>query len=236
MWRELRTDHLKRPGSTLSISDRNLLAVGWGTQVSIFKPEIFTQNPESSTKAPLPFYMNWGGEGNTISRVKWCPFEDILGITHDKGFSSIIVPGAGEPNFDALEPGLNPFETSRQRRETEIHSLLEKLQPEMISLDPNFIGNLDLTSHEQRMKERDLDKNESQEKKEKLQKLVKKGRGRNSALRRHLRKSGQRNVIDEEKVRAREAMRSLDRREIQRVEKQKKEYGPALERFASKRF
>jgi U3 small nucleolar RNA-associated protein 7 len=228
MWKEMHSHHLRQPGSSLSISDRGLVAVGWGTQVSVFKNDIFTHsNPSNPVPAP---YMAWGGEGNAISKVRFCPFEDVLGISHDKGFSSIIVPGSGEPNPDGLAPGLNPFETSKQRRETEVHSLLEKLQPDMISLDPNFIGNLDLMSAEQRRKEKDLDAKPV----DKVKELSKKGRGRNSALRRHIRMRGQKNVIDDEKVRAREALRAQNNREILKVQKLKKEYGPALERFARK--
>ncbi|KAH7116837.1 WD40-repeat-containing domain protein [Dendryphion nanum] len=230
MFKEVHSHHLKIPGSTLSISDRNLTAVGWGTNVSIYNSDIFTRASEDTSV--LTPYMGWGGEGQTISRVRFCPFEDVLGISHNKGFSSIIVPGSGEPNYDAMEAGLNPFETSQQRREAEVHALLEKLQPEMISLESDFIGNLNVVSNEERQKQKDLDAKPV----DKIAELKKRGRGRNSALRRHLRKSGQKNVIDAEKTRAREAMRSLDKREIEKMTKMKKEYGPALERFARKGF
>ncbi|KAK1907418.1 hypothetical protein P3342_005744 [Pyrenophora teres f. teres] len=231
MFRELHSHHLRVPGTTLSISDRNLTAVGFGTQAAIYKDDLFRLHPDSQTPPTMP-YMSWGGAGQTIGRVRFCPYEDILGLSHDQGFSSIIVPGAGEPNPDTLEPGTNPYETSKQRRETEVHALLEKIQPEMIALDPNFIGNMDLASHEERQKEYKARRGEKEP--DKVDLLKKRGKGRNSALRRYLRKSGSRNVIDEEKERAREAMRSLQKRQMEKREKLKKDYGPALERFARK--
>ncbi len=48
------------------------------------------------------------------------------------GISTIVVPGAGEANFDSFEN--NPFAKTKQRNESEIQSLLHKLSPDMIAL------------------------------------------------------------------------------------------------------
>ena len=86
-----------------------------------------------------------------INTVKFLPYEDVLGISHDGGYSSIIVPGSGEANFDAFEA--NPFETKKQRQEAEVHNLLQKLQPDTISLRVNTIGLIDTASTEVKNKE-----------------------------------------------------------------------------------
>lgn len=62
--------------------------------------------------------------------------EDVLCAGHTHGISTIIVPGAGEANFDTYEN--NPFENTRQRQEMEVQSLMNKLTPEMIGLGDNY--------------------------------------------------------------------------------------------------
>ena len=56
----------------------------------------------------------------------------MLSAGHSHGVTSFIVPGAGEPNFDSFEQ--NPFATLRQRRETEVQTLLSKLSHDTIAL------------------------------------------------------------------------------------------------------
>ena len=64
--------------------------------------------------------------------MKFIPFEDVLGIGHSSGYSSISIPGSGEANFDAYEA--NPFETKKQAQEGLVKRLLEKLPMDSISL------------------------------------------------------------------------------------------------------
>lgn len=64
--------------------------------------------------------------------------QDVLGLGHSAGMSTILVPGAGEPNYDSYVA--DPFQGRKARREQEVAQLLEKLQPDMIVLDPSTIG------------------------------------------------------------------------------------------------
>ena len=52
-----------------------------------------------------------------------------------------LIPGSGEPNFDSFE--VNPYASKKQKQEAEIQRLLDKLQPEMITLNPNLVGTID---------------------------------------------------------------------------------------------
>ncbi|MEQ2175505.1 hypothetical protein GOODEAATRI_018583, partial [Goodea atripinnis] len=61
-------------------------------------------------------------------------------------------PGAGEPNFDGLDA--NPYRSAKQRQEWEVKALLEKIQPELITLDPTELAQVDRTTFEQRHRDR----------------------------------------------------------------------------------
>lgn len=228
MFREVNSYFTRQPASSISISDTGLTAVGWGTQTSIWRG-LFSKHSLDQEKIQSP-YMSWGGDGRTVERVRWCPFEDILGITHDKGFSSIIVPGAGEANFDALE--LNPYENKKQRQETEVRGLLDKLQPEMISLNPEFIGNIDLASAAKRKAEKDLDAKPKDVVKELVEKN--KGKGKNSSLRKYLRKKGRKNIVDENRLKIEELRKEQFVKNKDKMKMTKEDLGPALGRFVRK--
>ncbi|KAF3529369.1 hypothetical protein DY000_02043527 [Brassica cretica] len=116
---------------TLSFSQKGLLAAGTGSFVQVLG--------DSSGGGGYSRYMSHSMvKGYQVEKVMFRPYEDVLGIGHSMGWSSVLIPGSGEPNFDSWVA--NPFETSKQRREKEVHLLLDKLPPETIMLDPSKIG------------------------------------------------------------------------------------------------
>lgn len=226
MFREVHSYSCYQPGASVAISDRGLTAVGWGTQVSVWRGLLDAAVADQG-KVNSP-YMAWGGDGQRIENMRWCPYEDVLGVTHDQGFASLLVPGAGEPNFDSL--AANPYENTHQRQEAEVHSLLTKLQPDMISLDPSVIGKLDTISDKKVQEARDLDRRPE----EHMEKLKNRGRGRNSALRKYLRKKGRGNVIDEKRLKAEALRKEHAARSKEKKQQERQDLGPALGRFAKK--
>merc|ERR1712151_433279 len=69
----------------------------------------------------------------------------------------------------------NPYETRKERREKEVHRLLEKLPSDTIMLDPGRIGSIDkkiVDEYHQEVKQK-------QEEEEANKKLKKKARGKN---------------------------------------------------------
>ncbi|EWC47666.1 putative U3 small nucleolar RNA-associated protein 7 [Drechslerella stenobrocha 248] len=219
MYKKVHSYSTPTPAKSIHISDRGLLAVGWGPHAMVWKDAL-------RTKANSP-YLQHLTPGNIVEDLRFCPFEDILGVGHAGGFESLVVPGSGEANFDALE--LNPYEGKQQRQEAEVRMLLNKLQPEMIALDPDFIGTMDRRKPEERDKGR-WQEEETKKMDEKI-KIRDRQRGKNSALRKHLRKTGKKNIIDEKRLKL-EAMKEKRKRLAQGLaESKREELGPAISRF-----
>ncbi|CAR27102.1 hypothetical protein ZYGR_0I03750 [Zygosaccharomyces rouxii] len=210
-FKELHTvKNLPTPASNVTISDSGLLAVSRGPHVTLWKDALSASSDAkpcfgskrglSSRNTP---YMQHLFAGNKVDNMKFVPFEDLLGVGHGTGVTNLIIPGAGEANYDALE--INPYETKKQRQEQEVRTLLNKLPADSITLDPNVIGTVDNRASSVRLTAKDLaeitneslDKNKNQKDIPEVNPDV---RGKNSGLRGFLRKKTQ-NVIDERKLR-----------------------------------
>lgn len=115
--------------SALTISQTGMTAIGYDDCVVIWKHATHL-NRRAYMKHKVPI-------GNVRS-LDFCPYEDVLGIGHTKGFSSILIPGSGQQNYDSRLP--NPYSTEKQIKDYNVKSLLEKIPSDMITLNPHVIG------------------------------------------------------------------------------------------------
>jgi U3 small nucleolar RNA-associated protein 7 len=209
-----------RPVTTLDISDTGLLALGLGRCVQVLK-DAFTRPTDVTylqhELRPVGVAHCAGGgvtaavnalsSSMSVCSISFRPYEDVLSIGHSHGVSSIIVPGAGEANFDSFE--VNPFMNPKQRREAEVKSLLYKLQPEMIGLDASFIGAVDTDQTTLQNEHREAFKEAN--KSEVIKAAGHKARGRNKISAKLRRK--QKNVIDASTIKLREKLKKKSEEE-----------------------
>lgn len=126
--------------SKVAFSQKGLLSVAIGNIVEVYRNVVEGGTSEA--------YMRHKA-GSIITDMQFCPYEDILGISTYKGYSSLIIPGAGEPNFDALEA--NPYISLSGRKEAEVKALLAKVPSELITLDPLSIGQVDTPTLQEKL-------------------------------------------------------------------------------------
>ena len=153
-YKQLGAIKLDGGASHLAFSQKNLVAASIRNEVQIYNNILHEPQSDEITVQPLTgsmVYMNHTTRG-LINSVQFCPYEDVLGMGYSTGFSSILVPGAGEPNFDALEA--NPYESKSQRKQWEVKALLEKIQPELINLDPFKLRQIDQKTLQEKLVER----------------------------------------------------------------------------------
>jgi len=184
----------RRAVCDLDISQTGVLAVGSGTDVTFWKDAIREKQKEPYMKHRV---LNGGVQ---VKGVRFRPFEDVVGIGHSKGFSSIVVPGVGSSNYDSFEN--NMFADKKQRQEQEVRSLMDKLRPEMIQLNPEEIGGVERDKKNVMMEKRELAASADQ----KPKKEKKKARGRNKISKKLARKHA--NIMDEGKKKLMEKKRS----------------------------
>ncbi|KAF8154880.1 WD40-repeat-containing domain protein [Crassisporium funariophilum] len=125
-WKGAVRDWTVRGGGEAEVewSARGYLAVANGGSVNVYNPPSI--HAPFNVRTPPPLYMTHPIPHRPLASVRFVPFQDILTIGHSAGLSSILVPGSGEPNFDKKE----------------VKALLDKIQPDMIMLDPETIGTL----------------------------------------------------------------------------------------------
>jgi len=129
----------------LDVSMTGLVAVTHGSRVDVWK-DAFGRWGEGAAK-----YMSEEYRNRAVRSVRFRPYEDILTVGHTQGIDNLIVPGAGWANYDSYEA--NPFESKKQRREKEVRTLLEKLQPDSIVVNPDEIGGVNRELVEKEMEE-----------------------------------------------------------------------------------
>merc|ERR1712142_372560 len=202
--------------SHLQFSQKGLLALAFSNRIEVY------QNPV--TQAITHPYMKHEVFKNVTS-LQFCPYEDVLGVGHGGGFSSMLVPGAGEPNFDALEA--NPYQTVKQRKEAEVKLLMDKIAPELITVDREALAGVDMPSLQEKMDERNKKLFVKPSNIEFDPRHKMKGKG-GSAKRHHIRRT----VVEEN--RAKNLKSDLEDREGRREGQMKKDapvYNNVLDRF-----
>lgn len=126
----LKQHNLYHVPESVDFSQLGLLAVATGKFVNVYK------NSCKSGQELEP-YLKHNVE-HVVSDLYFCNYEDVLGVGHQGGFTSLLVPGSGEPNFDSHES--NPFMSKTQQREMEVKMLLDKIPHDMISLNPSKLA------------------------------------------------------------------------------------------------
>ena len=144
-WEVVRQWTLRGGGGEVEWSARGVLAVASGGTVNVgYVPfsnlllnwltfiDSKAYNPPhnhspfpSNPLAPPPLYLTHPIPSRPLTSLRFCPFTDALTIGHQKGLSSILIPGSGEPLFDSSEA--DPYENKKSRREREVKSLLDKV-------------------------------------------------------------------------------------------------------------
>jgi U3 small nucleolar RNA-associated protein 7 len=136
-YKELHSYYSRAPVTSCDVSGTGVLAVGFGSTVQ-------TWNGALAAKQRSPYLVDHDRAGRRIESLAFCPHDDVLALGSSGGVRSLLIPGAGKAVFDAALGSLaDPTQNAHRRKETLVRSLLDKVQPSMITLDPNAIAGVD---------------------------------------------------------------------------------------------
>jgi U3 small nucleolar RNA-associated protein 7 len=215
--------------TSLDISQRGLLGVGHAGHVTVWNAEAL----QKKVRDPYMHHMIPGA--SPIETLRFRPFEDVCGIGHYKGISSIVIPGAGEATVDTAEFNINPMQDTKQRQEQEVRALLDKLQPAMIGMDADQVGGMEESDPHRRLERiQQLQEDANAEiAPKKKQKTKKRGRSKiQTKLRRKQANIIDKNVMQLRQAREKEKAATVAARQGQEVAPSRRESAPtALRRF-----
>lgn len=84
-YKSLHSYIMHAPATSIDLSQKDLLGVGFGSHVEVWTDCL-------SQKSKGPYMSHHFRRGENVCECKFCPFEDVLGVSHSRGFQSLIIP------------------------------------------------------------------------------------------------------------------------------------------------
>lgn len=135
----------------MAASQTGFLGIGFGKRVQLWK---------NMTTSDVELYMSHDAQG-VVESLAFRPYEDFVCIGTDTGVETAVIPGSCFGNFDSY--AADPYETKKQRREREVHALLDKLPASTITSTPEKLGGLDEAPRDVIVAEAEAEKVEREE-------------------------------------------------------------------------
>ena len=237
-YRQLHAYFAVRPPSSLAVSQTGMVALGYGSHVAVWRDVL-----QSGVKQAAP-YLSHSLPSQSVSSVAFCPYEDVLGVGSSGGFSTLIAPASGFAAFDSSEA--DPFESKAARRKRTVVQLLEKLQPEMISLQvgaagpaaggsgSGLVGMMDAGSKEIWEGERRDARRRQQEEESASRAAKEKQRGGQKSSKRWRRKKAV-SIIDEQSAQRQQEQQERKQKQERQQANRTQQLPTALQRFVKRR-
>jgi U3 small nucleolar RNA-associated protein 7 len=103
-YKQLKSIKLPSGASSLAFSQKNLIAASLRDEIVVFKHNLLETTREKHKKDESDeilieslneneVYLKHRLNSASIQNLQFCPYEDVLGIGHSNGISSILVPG-----------------------------------------------------------------------------------------------------------------------------------------------